>query len=109
MTPNMDAVTSQPFDDTQSTQTRTKTRGLAMRRRFTTSPAPAVQTGRPLPPAQLCGRAPDDADSDAADDWDEDPDSMPPVTDDPRWWAAFESDEEDEPDPEPGDFWPEED
>ncbi len=34
---------------------------------------------------------------------------MPPDADDPLWWEAFESDANDEPDPEPGDFWPEED
>jgi hypothetical protein len=33
---------------------------------------------------------------------------MPPAADDPLWWEDFES-QIDDPEPEPGDFWPEED
>jgi hypothetical protein len=46
----------------------------------------------------------------ASEDWEEDDDCLPPPRVAPPWWEGFGADfDDDEPQPEPGDFWPDDD
>ncbi len=60
------------------------------------------------PPRRLNGTRPDDFADDREDADEEDEDTPLPDNEAPPWWRDFGADfDDDEPEPEPGDFWPE--
>jgi hypothetical protein len=98
------------------TDTVPLTLAMLSRPRFSQSVEWAVLSALPLRQVSLDSdpdaSEPPDVDP-ASEDWEDDGDDddcLPPPQVAPRWWEEFGADfDDDEPQPEPGDFWPDDD